>query len=74
MHNDEKGIMYSVHTSCAVVTIRALEDAGFASRQELFNQHIGNAKRFGLMPNDFDTLRKALFDLGFVMQSSRLER
>lgn len=61
------------HKSCATLTIQCLADSGICSWETAFDEQIANAKKLGLMPDDFKVIRETLCNFGFVMQSTALE-
>ena len=71
--NFNDGIVSSKHKSCAALTIQCLVDSGITDWNTAFNQQITNAKKLGLMPDDFKVIRETLHNFGFVMQSTAVE-
>lgn len=49
----EDGVTILEHKSCAALTIQCLADSGICSWNTAFDKHISNAKKLGLMPDDF---------------------
>lgn len=61
------------HKSCAALTVQCLADSGVVDWQTAYDLQIANAKRLGLMPDDFKVIRETLQNLGFAMQSTAVE-
>lgn len=71
--NHSDAIVSITHKSCAALTIQCLADSGVTDWQTAFNQQITNAKKLGLMPNDFKVIRETLQNFGFVLQGTAIE-
>ena len=73
IENAEPGITDLKHKSCAALMLRCLADSGITPAETAFGRLIQNAITLGYMPDDFRVIRTTLSDLGFFMQSTRLE-
>ncbi len=73
IENAEPGITDLKHKSCAALMLRCLDDSGITPAETAFGRLIQNAITLGYMPDDFRVIRTTLSDLGFFMQSTRLE-
>lgn len=73
MNNNIDAITSLAHKSCAALNVQCLADSGITDWQTAFNQQIANAKRLGLMPDDFKVIRETLQNFGFAMQSTAVE-
>lgn len=58
------------HKSCAALTVQCLANSGVVDWQTAYDLQITNAKKLGLMPDDFKVIRETLQNLGFAMQST----
>lgn len=61
------------HKSCAALTVQCLANSGVVDWQTAYDLQITNAKKLGLMPDDFKVIRETLQNLGFAMQSTAVE-
>ncbi len=73
MKNNFDAVTSLEYKSCAALTIQCLADSGVTDWKTAFKQQIANAKKLGLMPDDFKVIRETLQDFGFVMQSTAVE-
>lgn len=73
MNNNSDAITSLAHKSCAAITVQCLSDSGVTDWQTAFDLQIANAKKLGLMPDDFKVIRETLRNLGFAMQSTAVE-
>ena len=71
-HTDDR--VSATWKSCAALTIQCLADSGITNWQTAFHRQISNAKKRGLMPDDFNVIRETLQDFGFAMQSTAVEK
>lgn len=71
--NYNDAIVSITHKSCAALAIQCLADSGITDWQTAFNQQISNAKKLGLMPDDFKVIRETLQNFGFVLQGTAIE-
>lgn len=69
----EDGFTSLANKSCAAITLQCLVDAGITDWKTAFDRQIANAKKLGLMPDDFKIIRETQQDFGFAMQSTVLE-
>lgn len=68
-HND--AIVRITHKSCAALAIQCLADSGITDWQTAFNQQITNAKKLGLMPDDFTEAVLGVLTVDFGEKGSR---
>lgn len=73
MKNNRETIASAAHKSCAALTLQCLADSGTAAWQTAYERQIANAKKLGLMPEDFKVIRETLADFGFSMQGTAVE-
>lgn len=71
--DSDDAIVSITHKSCAALAIQCLADSGITDWQTAFNQQISNAKKLGLMPDDFKVIRETLQNFGFVLQGTAIE-